>query len=858
MKREHITTINQTQVFLNTYDLFKYGGDRKQKDLTEYRVGIFFRTLALVLILMPWVWLVYNSGFSVSEIVYPKDESLIFSFSSIWIYIYGLYLSRDKNEFDSKVEQKSILHLIKDIESGNKTTFELENAISVDVIQIFDEIYSKYKNQFIVALSDYMITVSPVRLILQSRLGVDINKLKQMNLEYFKTRTTSFEATFQEFFSDLLNKSILIRSDKITEELVLLTLVSLYWQDILKSFAITNVDIEGLILWLKNQKQQEFYLKKWERLSKLKPKGPVNRAFTSRATSVLDTFGSDYTALASNSGFTISIGRESEMNAILTILERSSNSAVLIIGEPGVGKTHFLKYLATRMVVEDVPKAIQDSRLVVIDLNKVFTKTGTLEEFKITIQSMLEEVVMSGNLIVVLEDFSQILSIRNEGKLEVVNTIVNMISQYKIKTIATTTRESYARYIKPIQSLAALFSPIELKEPSNNVSLQLLIDFAGGLESSYDVSVQLSALKRIVEYSNRFDYERVMPDKGFSLLEEAILEAKKKGLSVIDKSIVDEVLSAKVGVRVGDISSDESELLKNLEEEMHKSVVGQNEAIKAVSSAMRRARSGLHSGNKPLASFLFFGPTGVGKTEVAKTLTSTYYGDEKLMIRLDMSEYQEEVNLDRLIGYSDSSGNLIGGYLTEAVRQRPFSLVLLDELEKANPKVLDLFLQVLDEGRITDGIGRTIDFTNTIIIATSNAASKEIASLFDQSKSYEEVLSTVSTELRDYFRVEFLNRFDKVIMFRPLNKFSEVEEIVGIMLNKVKQRLVAQGMDLFWSELTISDLAQKGISKIYGARELKRVVQEEIEDKIAEEIVNKRLLPGLSVYFDGLTIKEIR
>lgn len=853
----HIATIQETEIYLNTHDIFKYGGDRRQKDLIEYRVGMFIRTLSIVMIVMPLVWLIYNGSFAFNEFITPTHGSLGISFVSMWTFLYGSYLVRNKNRFDAKPEQKDLQELLAAIQHKHIKRFELENVFTVEVVQMLDEIYAKYKSYFLAAISDYMITVSPARVVMQQRLGVDIWAFKHKAIDYFQHVSTNFDAIAQDFFRDLLEKALAIEAKKIDEEIIFISLVSTYWKDLLRSFSVTQVEVEGVLLWLKNKQKKAKYLTKWERLSKLKPRGAINRAYTSRATPTLDTFARDFTSESVQKSFTVSIGRESEMKSILSILERNTNAAGLLIGEPGVGKTHFLKYLATRMVVEDVPKVIQDSRLVVIDLNVIFTKTGSLEEFKQTLQKMLEEVVMSGNLIIVLEDFSQILSIRTEGKLEVVNTIINMITQYNIKVIATTTQESFAQYIKPIKSLAALFTVVELKEPSQTISLQLLIDKSAELEKNQGVSIQLSALKRIVEYSHRFDYERVMPDKGFALLEDAVVEAGKRDLTIVDSAIIDELLSQKVGVKVGDISADESQLLANLEAQMHKRVIGQEEAIKAVSAALRRARSGLHSGTKPLASFLFFGPTGVGKTEVAKTLTSTYYGDENLMIRLDMSEYQEALNLDRLIGYSDATGRFQGGFLTEAIRQRPFSLVLLDELEKANPKVLDLFLQVLDEGHITDGMGRDIDFTNSIIIATSNAGSKQIADLFDQGLDYQGVLSNVTTELRNNFRVEFLNRFDRVIMFKPLNKFNEVEQIVEIMLNKVKQRLVNQGMDMSWNDFTITQLAEKGISKIYGARELKRVIQEEIEDELANYIVSKQLVPGTVAYFDGLDIIKV-
>jgi len=302
------------------------------------------------------------------------------------------------------------------------------------------------------------------------------------------------------------------------------------------------------------------------------------------------------------------------------------------------------------------------------------------------------------------------------------------------------------------------------------------------------------------------------------------------------------VVSRKVGVKVGAIDTAESKVLINMEAELHKRLIGQNEAVNAVAAALRRSRAGLSGEKRPIAAFLFYGPTGVGKTELAKALTATYYGDEKLMIRLDMSEYQESENLNRLIGEETEKG-FQGGYLTEAVRSRPFSLILLDEIEKANPKVLDLFLQVLDEGRITDGLGRKIDFTNTIIIATSNAGSKEIAEQTEKGTDYKTVTKMLEPRLRESLRVEFLNRFDKVIMFRSLTPI-EVEQITELMLKLEAKKLEEKGINLTFTKEIVAELARLGYDKVYGARELRRVIQERIEDPVARLIVEGKLKSG--------------
>lgn len=855
-ERVEILQDKNTKIVLDLDYLFKHKGEKRARDKFDLRLGQFLVIGGLLMFLFPYIWLFYNGLFLWKELIDPESPILILSYLGILILIYGLYLRRDKNIFDDKLKLSDLNIVRKHIEEGSLKIYDFENALSTEVIEIFDEIYARYKKFFISALSDYMVSISDERELLEKRLGLDLKKFKVRLLNYFQTKTTSFEVVYEEFFRHVYDKVNFIESNLVDEKVILAVLMDNYWKDILDEFEITSADIKGFMLWLKNEQRNKSYKKRWKRLSKLKPKGPINRAYTSRATPTLDEFGTDLTTRVIMNGFTLSIGRESEMKTLLDTLELKSASAAIVIGEPGIGKTYFLEYLASRMVIEDVPDEIKDSRLVSVDLNKVFTKAGSIDQFKQILQKILEEVVYSKNLVIAFEDFSQILSIRTEGKYEVVNTLINMVVKNNIKTITTTTMVDYHQNVKPIKTLASLFNPIVLNEPSPEISMQILLDEAKKLEEDYNLLIQVSAIKRIVEFANEFDYERVMPDKGVRLLQEAVVIAEELNHKDIDENLIDEILSQKLGVKVGDIKKDEAEKLKNIEEEMQKRVVGQDFAIKAISSALRRARSGIVNENRPVASFLFFGPTGVGKTEVAKTLAETYYGDEKNMIRLDMSEYQEESNLDRLIGFSDSSGRFVGGYLTDSVRQRPYSLVLLDEIEKANPKVLDLFLQVLDEGTITDGLGRKIDFTNTIIIATSNVASKEITEYFEKGKKYIDVLTEITPRLKNFFRVEFLNRFDKVIMFRPLSPI-DIEQIANLMLLKLRKRLLTKGMDIKWNKNTLLRLTEKGYSRVYGARELRRVIQDTIEDVVATAIIENRLTSGKTVVFDGLDIINI-
>ncbi len=841
---------------LNLDELFRYKGKRVDNYIFNLKFSRFLRVVSLTLIVIPVVILILNGDLTIQNILYPSSVLHLLPYFSITTFLFSMYLRRDRDKCDSSLNMFTLSRLQKYMDKGRISEIAIEKFLSYNLICLLDKISIDKNNNFILSLVYSLLSNPKTKYLWEKRLGINIQKFVTL-LDNFKNDSRfTFDSSYKNLFIYLFDEAIKLDFDKIDENILVLVLNKHFLKDVLLDLGVTDLDLEGLRLWFQNDHKKNSYFKKWKELSKLKPTGDMNRAYTSRATPTLDLYSIDFTRESAKGKFFLSLGREDEMISLLNILQKDTSSSVMLLGEPGVGKTRFLRYLATKMTVEDVPNKLKDSRLVVVDLNKILTQTGSVDVFKITIQKILDEVRLSKDIILVFEEFSQIMNIREDSKLEVINLISNALDSSNLKLIATSTHASFVKYIQTNKALASMFQTIKLNEAPQNISFQILLDEVNNLEAKYKVSINISALKRIVEFSPKFDFDRVMPEKGIDLLEEACINATHSGLNFVDVSLIDQIVSKKVGVQIGNISSDESELLKNLEKNMHQRVVGQEEAVSAVASAIKRSRSGLSSHKKPIASFLFFGPTGVGKTEIAKTLADVYYGDEKLMIRLDMSEYQEEQNLNRLIGYSDDKGNFVGGFLTEAIRSRPFSLLLLDEIEKANKKVLDLFLQILDEGHVNDGMGRKIDFTNTIIIMTTNVGSKKISDLIIAGNKYHDVSKEAFNDLRENFRIEFLNRFDKLIMFKPLNKI-EIQAIVEFMLKKIKEQLTYQGIDFVWDEKTLTQLADIGYNPVYGARELKRVIQEEIEDKLANLIVDGKLASGKEVFFSGLGVANI-
>jgi ATP-dependent Clp protease ATP-binding subunit ClpC len=856
--KEKLGNYYQSTVDVDFNYLLRFKGSRKSMVTLDSAMGSFFLGIGLAIILISILILFLGGRLNLNILLNPKSFIEFLPYLSIPAFVFAFYLRRDREVFDTDLQPSKLFKILSESKNGNPRVIKYEKFLLNSVLCTLDYNFFKRSSGFLLGFTFDIFNSPKISKVIERRLGVNMTTINQILPKHINQNNVLFENCYRELFLNSLIQAHELESDVIDEFVLFFTLSKYYFQQLFRELNINDIEIESVKLWYKNEIKKKNYYQKWEILSKIKPTGSINKAFTTKATPILNQNGDDLTAKAATGAFNLSIGRENEMLQMFQSLERdSSGSAILLIGDPGVGKSRFIKYLATRMVVEDVPSKLQDSRLVSIDLGKTLTKAGTVDQFKQLLQQMFEETKSSGNLILVLEDFAQILTMRDDSKLEVVNLILNNINQSKLKLIATCHTDDYAKYIRPIKSLAALFDVLKFNEPPANLSLQVLIDEIPVLEKKYKLNIQVSSVKRITEFAPRFNYERVMPDKGLDLLEESCIRAKNKGLKHVDASVVDEILKDKVGIDVGTISESESKKLQNLENYLHERVVGQDEAIKSISLAIRRARSGLSVGNKPVASFLFFGPTGVGKTELAKTLAEAYYGDEKLLVRIDMSEYQEESNLNRLIGYTDDKGNFIGGYLTESVRSRPYSLILLDEVEKANKKVLDLFLQVLDEGFLTDGMGRKINFSNTIIIMTSNAASKEIADLIMRGEKYEEVYKYASQKLREQFRIEFLNRFDKVIMFRPLNLI-EIQSIVKIVLEKIRENLSYKGMLISWNNLTLQKLAELGYNPVYGARELKRIVQENVEDKLASLIIDGRLKSGGDVVFDGLEIDRVK
>lgn len=848
--KENIGLFKGIPLFLDWDYLLKEYGLRREFELFDRSLGLFLTVISAITLLILFFTDLQEGKILLFEILNPDRIKDVLAVFSVLPFLYALFLRRNRTRFIDSLRIKQLSDLRASLNKGDlPKQIELSSFIDHDLLNVIDDLLRMDDHNFLPLLMHELYSFPKV-MAAAKRLGLNQEMLQKISSTHSKMNNTHVDEWLVKVLKESFELAYELHTNSVDELAFFLFLLKEPLKQELKSVNVLPEEVASLGLWIQNKSDIARYKKLFKQKRALKPVSTVNRAFTSRFSPILVQFQRDYTAEVAQGDFSYSLAREEELEQMISYLVEGEDSAVILTGNPGVGRTTLVKSLAVRMVVEDVPKSLKDMRLVGFDFSRAFALSQNIEKFKERVQSVFEESAAAKNIILVLDDFEQILSGRRDVTEEVVGLIINALDRYKIRTIAVATTSGYERRVKPERSLSAKFKQVELKVPSESVSQQILMDVLPKLEDKFKVKVSFDALVRLIKLSGSFSFEKVMPDKGIDLLEEVMVEAQSRGINFADEQLIEEVVSAKVGVKVGAISTEESKLLVNLEEEINKRIVGQEEAVIAVADALRRSRAGLMSGKRPIASFLFFGPTGVGKTELAKALTKVYYGDEKLMLRLDMSEYQEAENLDRLLG-KEVKGTFQGGYLTEAVRTKPYSLLLLDEIEKANAKVLDLFLQVLDEGSLTDGAGRKVDFSNTIIIATSNLGSKEIADYTAKGYDYQKLRTEIMPRLRNYLRIEFINRFDKVVLFKPLVPI-EVQQIAALMLKELEEKLEEKGITFSYAPTLLAELAKKGYNPLYGARELRRVIQDDIENHIAKQIVGGTLSAGGEIHISSL------
>jgi ATP-dependent Clp protease ATP-binding subunit ClpC len=635
---------------------------------------------------------------------------------------------------------------------------------------------------------------------------------------------------------------------------------------------------------------------------------------------VLDQFGRNLTAAAREGKLDPVIGRELEIERVMQVLSRRTKNNPVLIGEPGVGKTAVVEGLAQAIAKNDVPETLKDKQLYSLDLGALVAGSRYRGDFEERLKKVLKEIKTRGDIIIFIDEIHTLVGAgAAEGAIDAASILKPMLARGELQTIGATTLDEYRKHIEKDAALERRFQPIQVKEPSVAHTIEILKGLRDRYETHHRVSITDGALAAAANMADRYVSDRFLPDKAIDLIDEAgsrlrikrmtapaelrafdekIAEARKAKESAIDgqdfegaaalrdkektliqekqeaeknwkstdldkvtevdEELIAQVLSASTGIPVFKLTEEETARLLRMEDEFHRRVIGQDQAIKALSQAIRRTRAGLKDPKRPGGSFIFAGPSGVGKTELSRTLASFLFGDETALIQLDMSEYSERHTASRLFGSPPGYvGYDEGGQLTEKVRRRPFSVVLFDEIEKAHPDIFNSLLQVLEDGRLTDAQGRTVDFKNTVIIMTTNLGTRDIskslglgfANAEDDLTNYDRMKGKVQDELKNHFRPEFLNRIDDVIVFHQLTR-DQIIQIVDLMIAGLDDRLKAKDMGIELTQAAKDLLAARGYDPLLGARPLRRVIQREIEDSLSERILFSELKAGEIIVVD--------
>lgn len=617
------------------------------------------------------------------------------------------------------------------------------------------------------------------------------------------------------------------------------------YQAFLTELRLSQANLAAVIRWYAEEEERNRLWTLWHDRGRARPKTYMNRGWTALPTPFLDSFGRDLTVAASLGEVSNAEIHAKELESALETLGSETTRNVLFVGEPGSGANELLNAVATRVLEGRVPESLQDKRLVELDLPRLLTAEGGAEE---NLQRALDEIEKAGNVILAIPEVQAVADATAAG-LDGAGVLANALKNRVVQLISTATYADYHRYVEQNSLLKSELHVIELHPLAPEEILRALEAATHHLEAKMAVVITYPALEEAVKLAERYIPEPAPPQNAIQLLEKAATLAVGTD-KWVRRTTVQKAVESLTHVPVSTASGGDAQKLLNLEQILHQRVIGQETAVRAVAEAMRRARAGLTNGKRPLGSFLFVGPTGVGKTELAKALCESYFGPESQMIRFDMSEFQEPRSIYTLIGPPPESGESTeGGALTQAVREHPFSLILFDELEKAHPDVLNLFLQILDDGRVTENTGRTVRLHTTIIIATSNARSTDIGTLLGSTSNVEALQPQILRLLEENFRPEFLNRFDAVIPFKPLTQ-AELAQIAGLMVAEEARKAREQDITLSVTPAALTKLIQAGYDQHYGARPLRRTIEQKVEGILAEALLSGRVKAGDTLQID--------
>jgi ATP-dependent Clp protease ATP-binding subunit ClpC len=804
--------------------------------------------------------------------------SLIFLSLFLTFFLVGYF-------FNSKLKNPKIKSTVKEILSGsNLEKYNLADFLSFKTAKAISKsiIFAKKKNlsQINSTLLFYFLVSDNKNLnFIFSRALLDYKEIKNILKNYIETigsKSGFFEAVYSKDFQESIFAAFKIAAEKnrfvveVKDIIIGLAEHDLIFKRILIDNNLKIEDIENLTWWLENlenkiKERKEFWL--WKNLVK---KGSLGKTWATGYTLSLDKFATDLSELIRKKGFPEIIGHKKEIEALERILSGREKNNVLVVGESGSGRKSMIYELAKKSALGESLPEVNYKRVVQLNLSNLLAETFSNEEMEFALDNIFKEVIFSGNVILVIDEFHNFVGSKiRPGAMDISAILAPYLAYPSFQIIAISTFEGFHKYIEQDSSLLSLFEKVEVSEILERETLMLLENMSLVLEKKYGKFISYSALRDIIAHCAKYLPAIAFPEKAIDLLDDAMVYISQTKEKILLPKHIAKIVTEKTQIPVGEIQKQEKNILLNLEDLIHQRIIGQEEAVKEISTALRRARSEISIRKGPMGTFLFLGPTGVGKTETSKALAEIYFGSgqrdkslllphlaaaglgEERMIRLDMSEFQSVSDIPRLLGSPGEEG-----FLTTEVRKRPFSLILLDEIEKAHPNILNLFLQVLDEGHLTDGLGRKVDFKNSIIIATSNAGYQIILKALRQKTEWSEL----KQELLDYlfeegiFRPEFINRFDAMVVFKSLTK-ENLLMIAELMLKNLKKNLKKKEIEFVISDSIKEKIVELGYDPTFGARKMRRVIQDKIENVLASALLSGQIKKGSKIEIDSNTFQ---
>jgi ATP-dependent Clp protease ATP-binding subunit ClpA len=736
------------------------------------------------------------------------------------LYLIGLYL----------------LWAMSNLNIPNKKIYQLPSASSKmdsfrpKVRYILGTATSNYEKMIEQMLSENQI------LVLLKKAELDIDEFKSKIIKNSKYN-------YDELVSRCFNYALENKSRYVEPEHLFLSILSNTpnIETVLSVFNSSLDSVKQTAFWIVRARENMSKLYVWQEDYVLPPTGGIGKGMLGRVTPNLDSVSTDITKEVRKGNVKDIVGRDKEIKEISEILEGDKND-ILIIGESGIGKTSIVNGIAYDIMAGTKYKTIKNKRVVSLDIGTLIAGNESSGKVAERLTTILKEAESSGDIILFIDEMQNLVTgMGEEGGYDstIFSILENYISKNKIRIIGSITMENYRKYIEKNEAISRLFQIIEIQESSKEDTIEILKISSREMEIRHGILITYPAIIASIDLSEKLIHDRVLPDKAKDVIERAASSVKNSTKYLTSNEIENEI-SEMTKIPITAIEKNEADKLLNLGNEMRKRVIGQDQAIQKIEIALQRARTGIRNESKPIAGFLFVGMTGVGKTETARSLLSCYFGEEKNLVRLDMSEYQQIDSIDRIIGSSDGR---ISGTLSEKVRNSPFSLVLIDEMEKAHPNILLTFLQILDEGRLTDTAGNEVNFTNTIIIATSNVGTKSIQKVSESGGSYDDMQKAAMIDIREKFAPELLNRFTSIIVFNPLNK-DDLRKITEIMLSRVKKTVEEKNIEVHFKPELLDELIKRGYSVEWGARPLARVIEDSVESYLAVKILKKEINPG--------------